>query len=108
MTRIFVSCDSAAVAVGADAVARAIAAQAAARRLDVDLVRTGSRGMAWLEPLVEIETPGGRVGFGPIEPGDVHGLIDVAFPHTRAVPACRIRRPSASSRRIPGWRGRRG
>ena len=78
--RIYVPADSSAVAVGSDDVARAIEALAAERRLAIDLVRTGSRGMAWLEPLVEIETPQGRIGFGPLEVGDVRSLFDAALP----------------------------
>ena len=45
----------------------------------VQLVRTGSRGMVWLEPLVEVETADGRVGYGPVKPGDVAGLFDAGF-----------------------------
>ncbi|GAA1597905.1 NADH-quinone oxidoreductase subunit NuoF [Kribbella hippodromi] len=71
VTRVFVSADSAARSVGADEVAERIAAQAG----DVEVVRTGSRGMLWLEPLVEVETPEGRVGYGPVAPEDVDGLI---------------------------------
>ncbi|MEO7069294.1 MAG: formate dehydrogenase, partial [Nostocoides sp.] len=58
MTRVFVPVDSAAVSVGAEGVAQALAAND-----DVTVVRTGSRGMLWLEPLVEVETPEGRVGY---------------------------------------------
>src|SRR5674476_89111 len=54
--KIFVPRDSAALALGADAVAQAILAEAARRNMDVNLVRNGSRGMLWLEPLVEVQT----------------------------------------------------
>ena len=64
--KIFVPCDSAALSVGADAVARAIAEQIAARHLDLVVVRNGSRGLFWLEPMVEVETPKGRVAYGPV------------------------------------------
>jgi hypothetical protein len=57
MTRIYVPCDAGALAMGADAVARAIERQIVERRIDAVVVRNGSRGMFWLEPLVEIETP---------------------------------------------------
>ncbi|MCB1974309.1 MAG: formate dehydrogenase, partial [Burkholderiaceae bacterium] len=56
---VYVPCDSAALAVGADAVAQCIAQEAAARGLDVHIVRNGSRGLFWLEPLVEVATPAG-------------------------------------------------
>jgi formate dehydrogenase iron-sulfur subunit len=62
-TRVFVPADSTARSLGADAVAEAIAAREPA----VEIVRTGSRGLYWLEPLVEIETAGGRIGFGPVD-----------------------------------------
>jgi formate dehydrogenase iron-sulfur subunit len=55
--KIFVPLDSAAKALGADEVADAISQQARARGLDVQIVRNGTRGMVWLEPLVEVETP---------------------------------------------------
>jgi formate dehydrogenase iron-sulfur subunit len=88
-TRLFIPADAGARAVGAEAVARAIAAEAAARGLALDLVRTGSRGLYWLEPLVEVETQAGRLGYGPLAPEDVPGLFAAGFlegrPHTRAV-----------------------
>ncbi len=78
-TRIFVSRDSTALAFGADATARAIAAEAQKRGIDVTIVRNGSRGMFWLEPLVEIDAPGGRIGYGPIKAIDVPALFDAGF-----------------------------
>jgi formate dehydrogenase iron-sulfur subunit len=77
--RVFVPRDAAAVAVGADKVAAAIARSAAASALPVEIVRTGSRGMLWLEPLIEIENDGVRYGFGPIEPGALGGLLDAGL-----------------------------
>ena len=78
-TRIYVPCDSAALAVGADAVAARIAAEAARRGLDIEIVRNGTRGLLWLEPLVEVETPQGRIGFGPVDAADVAGLFEAEF-----------------------------
>ena len=77
--RVFIPCDAAALAVGADKVALAIAKEALARGVDLKIIRTGSRGMFWLEPLVEVETPEGRVGYGPVSIGDVPGLFDAGF-----------------------------
>ena len=68
MTRVFVSRDAFSLALGADAVAAAFAPHAT-------VVRTGSRGMAWLEPLVEVETPAGRVAYGPVAPADVPAIL---------------------------------
>lgn len=76
---VYVPCDSAALAVGADRVARAIANEAAQRGLDITLVRNGSRGLFWLEPLVEVKTPRGRIAYGPVQPGDVAALFDAGF-----------------------------
>ncbi len=77
--KIFVPCDMAAVSVGADAVARAVEKEISARRLDVTLVRNGSRGMFWLEPLVEVETPTGRIAYGPVNANAVASLFDAGF-----------------------------
>jgi formate dehydrogenase iron-sulfur subunit len=73
--RIFVPKDAAARAVGADAVAGAIAEAARRAGRAVTIVRTGSRGLAWLETLVEVETAAGRIGYGPVEAVDVDGLV---------------------------------
>ena len=75
MIRVFVPRDAAATSVGAGEVAERITAAAAAAGREVEVVRNGSRGMLWLEPLVEVETPGGRVGYGPVAPEDVDGLV---------------------------------
>jgi formate dehydrogenase iron-sulfur subunit len=76
---VYVPCDSTARAVGADEVAAEIATQAAARGIAVDLVRNGSRGAFWLEPLVEVGTASGRVGYGPLSVPDVESLFEADF-----------------------------
>ena len=86
--RIFVPRDAAAVAVGADEVAAAFKASGQA----LEIVRTGSRGMHWLEPLVEVETPNGRIGYGPVAAGDVASLLATGFLEGGAHPLC-IGRP---------------
>ncbi|TCC52270.1 formate dehydrogenase beta subunit [Kribbella capetownensis] len=73
--RVYVPRDAAARSVGADEVAERIAAAATAHGQDVQVVRNGSRGMLWLEPLVEVETAEGRVGYGPVAPEEVDGLL---------------------------------
>lgn len=83
--RIYVPLDAAAKALGADAVADAMTAEAAARGLDVTVVRNGSRGMIWLEPLVEMVTDLGRMAFGPLEPEDVPALFDDPAGHPKAL-----------------------
>ena len=79
--KVFVPRDAAALAVGADAVAAMLQAECARRGLAVELVRNGSRGMFWLEPLVEVATPRGRVAYGPVTAEDVPGLLDAGLLH---------------------------
>ena len=79
MIRIYVPRDSAARAVGADEVVDAIVEEAAAQKINVQIIRNGSRGMMWLEPLVEVETPKGRVAYGPVEADDVKSLFNSKF-----------------------------
>lgn len=77
--KIFVPRDSTALALGADEVAQAIAAEAARRGIAIEIVRNGSRGMFWLEPLVEVGLAEGRIAYGPVDPGDVAALFDANF-----------------------------
>ena len=92
--RIFVPRDAAAIAVGANGISRDLYRAAEAAGAEIDIVRNGSRGMLWLEPLVEVEVAGLRYGFGPIEPTDVAGLVSAglfdpsrvaAISHTKAL-----------------------
>ena len=68
--RLFIPRDAAALAVGADAVAAAFAAVDGVR-----IVRNGSRGLLWLEPMIEVATPEGRIAYGPVKPGDLDSLL---------------------------------
>ncbi len=79
MTRIYVPRDSSALALGANAVAQAIADEAKARGIDIELVRNGSRGLLYLEPLIEVQTPQGRIGYANVEAEDVASLFDAGF-----------------------------
>lgn len=78
-TRVFIPNDSAAVSIGADDVAALIAKEALVRKIDIQIVRNGTRGALWLEPLVEIETPSGRIAYGPVTADDVKTLFDADF-----------------------------
>jgi formate dehydrogenase iron-sulfur subunit len=80
---VYVPRDAAARGVGADVTAAAIADEAGRRNLDVNIVRNGSRGLLWLEPLVEVVTAAGRVAYGPVSAEDVPGLFDANFLHGR-------------------------
>jgi formate dehydrogenase iron-sulfur subunit len=75
MMRARLPMDAAALALGADAVAAALTKAASARGIALELTRTGSRGMIWLEPLLEIETDKGWRAFGPLKPGDVEAVL---------------------------------
>ncbi|GAB1581025.1 formate dehydrogenase beta subunit [Phyllobacterium phragmitis] len=76
---IYIPRDSGALALGADRVAKALEREIAARGLDIRIVRNGSRGLYWLEPMVEVETPRGRVAYGPVKASDVASLLDAGI-----------------------------
>jgi len=83
--KVWLPLDSAAVALGADEIAEAIQSLAAQRGVDLTLVRNGSRGMVWLEPLAEVETPQGRMAFGPMTLDDVPALFGDLAAHPKAL-----------------------
>ena len=78
---VYVPRDAGSLSLGAEAVASAIATEAKRRDLDIQIVRNGSRGLYWLEPMVEVATPEGRVAFGPVQADDVAALFDADFLH---------------------------
>jgi formate dehydrogenase iron-sulfur subunit len=77
--RIYVPGDAAAVALGADDVADAIRASAARSNVKIEIVRNGSRGMHWLEPLVEVATDNGRIAYGPVAVSDVDAILKASL-----------------------------
>ncbi len=85
---LYVPRDSGALSLGAEHVARAIAQEAARRKIDVAIVRSGSRGLYWLEPMVEAATERGRVAYGPVRPEAVPALFDAGFIQGRPHPLC--------------------
>ena len=95
-TTVYVPRDSTALAVGADEVADSMVATAVARGIELNLIRNGSRGLFWLEPLVEVATAAGRVGFGPVAPQDVPALFDAGLLQSGAgAPAVSLSHPLA-------------
>ena len=76
---LYVPRDAVALGLGANKVARALFAGAERRGLDVTIVRTGSRGLFWLEPMVEVATPEGRIAYGPVTVSDVDALLDAGL-----------------------------
>ena len=85
---VYVPRDSAALAAGADEVAATLAAECTRRGLALRLVRNGSRGLFWLEPLVEVATAQGRIAYGPVAAEDVPGLLDAGLLEGRAHALC--------------------
>jgi formate dehydrogenase iron-sulfur subunit len=76
---VYVPRDASALSLGAGQVAEAISKEASARGVELQLVRNGSRGAFWLEPLVEVVTQKGRIGYGPVTPADVPSLFAADF-----------------------------
>ena len=68
--RVRLSQDTASVALGGKAVAHVL------REAGVEIVPVGSRGMFWLEPLLEVEATTGWIAFGPVAANDVAGILD--------------------------------
>jgi formate dehydrogenase iron-sulfur subunit len=85
---VYVPRDSGALAVGADEVAETISAEALKRGIEIRIVRNGSRGLYWLEAMVEVETSRGRVAYGPVGKRDVPGLFDADFLNSASHPTC--------------------
>lgn len=88
MIKVYVPRDSSALGLGAGEVAHAIEHEAKQRDIKIELVRNGSRGLYWLEPMVEVETSEGRVAFGPISAKEVPGLFDTDFLAAKSHPKC--------------------
>jgi len=76
---IYVPRDAAALSVGADATAKAIAAEAQRLGVAVNVIRNGSRGLLWLEPMVEVDVAGKRIAYGPVQAEDVPALFAAGF-----------------------------
>lgn len=70
MTKVYVPLDASARSVGADEVAEALA-----KVPGVEVVRNGSRGLLWLEPMIEVATASGRIAYGPVSAADVPSLV---------------------------------
>ena len=77
--QIYIPRDAAALSVGAERVVKAMQDEAKKRGIAIEIIRNGSRGMLWLEPLVEVATAKGRVAYGPVAPKDVASLFDAKF-----------------------------
>lgn len=76
---IFIARETSAISVGADAVAQQLPNLMRQAGVDVEVRRTGSRGMSWLEPMIEVETARGRVAYGPVTPDELPDLVAAGF-----------------------------
>ena len=85
---IYIPRDAAALSLGAEKVATSVAQEIDKRGLDARIVRNGSRGMFWLEPLVEVEISGKRIGYGPVKAKDVAALFDAGLAEGGEHPLC--------------------
>jgi formate dehydrogenase iron-sulfur subunit len=105
---VYVPGDAGAVSVGADGVARALEAEATRRGRGVRIVRNGSRGLYWLEPLVEVLTPAGRIAYGPVQAAQVPKLLDAGLldggPHELRLGDMSVHPWLASQQRLTGAR----
>ena len=77
--KIYIPIDSTALSLGADDVYKAIQDEASLRKINLQIVRNGSRGLFWLEPMIEVETSQGRIAYGPVTIDDVPSLFDAEF-----------------------------
>lgn len=81
---LYIPADSGALALGAGRVARAFEEELFRRGIEAKIVRNGSRGLYFLEPMVEVETASGRFAYGPVRTRDVAELLDAGLLEGRA------------------------
>jgi formate dehydrogenase iron-sulfur subunit len=87
-TKIFISIDTSSVSIGATSINLGINQELRFRGLDASITRTGSRGLFWLEPMVEVETSAGRVAYGPVTMDDIPSLFEAGFLEGKPHPLC--------------------
>jgi len=81
IAQVFIPKDTTAVALGADSLALKMAQNIESRSLDAEVQRNGSRGMFWLEPMVEVKTESSRIAFGPVNASDIESVLDAIDDH---------------------------
>ena len=77
--KIYIPIDSTAKSLGVNEVVRLIELEAQSRKIDLQIIRNGSRGLFWLEPMLEVETDQGRIAYGPVTQNDIESLFDAEF-----------------------------
>jgi len=76
---VYLPRDTSALSLGAESIAKQLLKAAEKRGDNLSLIRTGSRGLFWLEPMIEVESPKGRVAYGPVTCADVDSLLAADF-----------------------------
>jgi len=79
ITKIFIPRETAAMSMGSDELAEKIALFSESKNISIEIVRNGSWGMSWLEPLIEVDTSDGRVAYGPVSIDDIESLFESNF-----------------------------
>ncbi len=74
--KMFIPRESTALSLGDHDVAHAVSDYSTQHKVELNLIRNGSRGMFWLEPMVEVETPKGRFAYGPVDVSDVPSIME--------------------------------
>lgn len=85
---IYIPRDTAAIAMGVEELIEPILAQAKTQGIELNIIRNGTRGLLWLEPLIEVLTEQGRVAYGPIFEEDLDSLFAANWLHGGAHPLC--------------------
>ena len=90
MIQLYLPKETTALSLGAQEVAESLLSTAAALGREISLTRTGSRGLFWLEPLLEVDTPAGRVAYGPLTTDDIDSILALDLeagvcPHPRCL-----------------------
>jgi len=78
-TTVYIPRDSSAVSIGADDVAETLRREAQQLGVELHVVRNGSRGLYWLEPMIEVQTPAGRIAYGPVRAEDAASFFEPEF-----------------------------
>ncbi|CAM5185623.1 formate dehydrogenase [Oligella ureolytica] len=85
---IYIPRDTAAIAMDVEELIGPILTQAKTQGIELNIIRNGTRGLLWLEPLIEVLTEQGRVAYGPIFEEDLDSLFAANWLHGGAHPLC--------------------
>ena len=85
---IYIPRDTAAAAVGVEDLIEPILFEAKTQGVELTIIRNGTRGLLWLEPLIEVLTDKGRIAYGPVTEEDLDSLFAADWLHGGAHPLC--------------------